>query len=221
MGESVLRNGDRICFLGDSITAADPGYTRLTAALLTALRPDLELEFLYAGISGNRVGDLLERLERSVLRHRPTVVTVSIGVNDVWHRYSHASGGTSDDAFPVAYRELCDRLEASGARAVLLTPTVIGEDEQVPANRDLARLVGVQRQVAAERHLPLADMNRVFWQAIAARRQTLARERWPLGPEGGTRFFTTDGVHMNSSGNALMAAVLLETLSPGAASGQR
>ena len=70
MGRPLVKDHDRVCFLGDSITDEDPGYTRLLAALLTATRPDLPLEFMYAGVSGHRVGDLLERLDRDALAPR-------------------------------------------------------------------------------------------------------------------------------------------------------
>ena len=208
----LLSSGDRICFLGDSITQADPGYTRLLAAMLTAAHPEMSLEYIYAGIGGNRVSDLLARLDRDVLAHRPTWVCVSIGVNDVWHRHSGASGGTSDVDFEAGYRELLGRLVAAGIHPVVLTPTVIHEDPDSIENRELQTLVGQQRALSAALSLCLCDLNARFTEAIAARRRTLSESAWPLGADGRTRFFTTDGVHMNPAGNALMALSLLRTL---------
>ena len=201
----VLRSGDRLCFLGDSITQADPGYTRLTAAMLTAARPDLSLSFVYAGVGGNRVGDLLARLDRDVLASGATVVTLSVGINDVWHRHSGASGGTDDDAFALGYRSLLARLTQAGIRPVVLTPTVIHEEPQMVENRELAVLVAQQRRLAAAHDLPVCDLNAAFTAALAARRRAVAQADWPLGPDGRTRFFTTDGVHLNPAGNALAA----------------
>lgn len=209
----MLRQGDRVCFLGDSITAADPGYSRLVAAELVARRPDLALRMVYAGVSGDRVGQLLARLDRDVLAQAPTVVTVSIGINDVWHRHGGGNGGgTSDADFARGYGELCDRLHAAGIRGVLLTPTVIGEDLDAPPNGELQYMVGVVRQEAQGRGWPLADMHRAFAAAITARRQVLPESDWPVAPDGGTRFLTSDGVHMNAAGNALMAETLVDAL---------
>lgn len=208
----MLRQGDRICFLGDSITAADPGYTRLVAAQLVGARPELDLCFVYAGVSGDRVGELLARLERDVLAPRPTVVTVSIGINDVWHRHGGGAGGGTDDAeFTRAYGELCARLAGAGIRGVLLTPTVIGEALEAGANGELRHMVRVVRAEAAARRWPLADMHQAFAAAITARRQSLPPSEWPVA-DGGTRFLTSDGVHMNPAGNALMAQTLLDVL---------
>ncbi len=210
--DMLLSDGDRICFLGDSITQADPGYTRLLAAMLTAAHPGLALEYVYAGIGGNRVGDLLARLERDALGRQPTWVCVSIGVNDVWHRHSGASGGTSDADFEAGYRELLGRLVAAGVRPIVLTPTVIHEDPDSMENRELQILVGQQRELAAAFNLCLCDLNARFTEAIAARRRVLPESAWPVGTDGRTRFFTTDGVHMNPAGNALMALSLLRML---------
>jgi len=209
--EGLLRSGDRICFLGDSITRADPGYTRLLAALLTAARPDLALEFVFAGVGGNRVGDLLARLDRDVLAHRPSWVTVSIGVNDIWHRRGRA-GGTPDADFEAGFGELLERLAAGGARALVLTPTVIHEDAESEENRQLQVLLDQQRRIAAARGLPLCDAHLALRAAIEARRAALPAEAWPVGPDGRTRFFTTDGVHLNPAGNALLALHLLGLL---------
>ena len=206
----MLRQGDRVSFLGDSITAADPGYSRLVAAQLAALRPDIGLSFVYAGVGGNRVGQLLERLQRDVLAAGATVVAVSIGINDVWHR--HSGGGTADAEFTRDYGVLCDRIQGAGVRGVLLTPTVIGEDLEAPPNRALQHMVGVVREASAARGWPLADMHAAFAAAITARRQAIAGADWPLGNDGGTRFYTGDGVHMNAAGNALMAQTLVDVL---------
>ncbi len=208
----LLQTGDRLCFLGDSITQADPGYTRLLAAMLTAAHPDLALEFVYSGVGGNRVGDLLSRLERDVLSQRPTWVTVSIGVNDVWHRHSGASGGTSDGDFEAGFRELLSRLVTAGIRPIVLTPTVIHEDPDSIENRELQVLVMHQRAIAQAFGVRLCDLNARVSDAIAARRRALPDGAWPVGPDGRTRFFTTDGVHMNAAGNALMALALLKAL---------
>ena len=208
----VLQSGDRLCFLGDSITQADPGYTRLAAALLTAVRPDLALSYVYAGVGGNRVGDLLDRLERDVLGSGATVVTVSIGVNDVWHRRSGASGGTQDAAFTAGYDTLLSRLGQAGIRAVVLTPTVIHEEAEAVENGELAVLVGAQHRLAAAHAVCVCDLNAAFTATLAARRRAVARTDWPLGPDGGTRFLTTDGVHLNPAGNALAAVHVVACL---------
>src|SRR5262245_20533886 len=71
-----LKKGERIVFLGDSITQAGAGaggYVTLAREHLTKKYPDLGLEIIGAGISGNRVPDLEARLDRDVLDKKPTL----------------------------------------------------------------------------------------------------------------------------------------------------
>jgi lysophospholipase L1-like esterase len=60
-----LKKGDRIVFLGDSITQGgdshDKGYVRVIRKTLTEKHGDLGIEVIGAGISGNKVPDLQRR----------------------------------------------------------------------------------------------------------------------------------------------------------------
>src|SRR4051812_40725507 len=85
-GSIKLNKGDRIVFLGDSITAggvAAKGYVTLIKNTLADKQKDLGIEIIGAGISGNKVPDLQKRLDRDVLKKNPTLVVIYIGINDV------------------------------------------------------------------------------------------------------------------------------------------
>ena len=82
-----LKQGDRIVFLGDSITAGgvrEKGYVTLVGQAIAKQHADLGVEIVGAGISGNKVPDCQKRLQRDVLDKKPTVVVIYIGINDVW-----------------------------------------------------------------------------------------------------------------------------------------
>lgn len=197
-----ILDGQRFAFVGDSITEADPGYARLTAAMLGALYPDRQIEYIYAGVGGNRVTDLLERIGRDVLDHQPDWISISIGINDVWHSFHPGLTGVPLADFQPQLRQLLDEIAArSQARLVLMTPTVIGEELTNDENRQLAPYVEVIRAEATARKAILCDTHAAFRRAIAA--------------AAGRRRFTTDGVHLNPVGNALMAQTLLAALRRG------
>ena len=95
----ALKKGDRIVFFGDSITAGGvgkTGYITVMKEYLNARHPDLKLELIGAGVSGNKVPDLQSRLDKAVLARKPTIVFIYIGINDVWH--SDFGKGTPKDA---------------------------------------------------------------------------------------------------------------------------
>ena len=86
--------GARILFQGDSITdgnrgrSADPnhilghGYVFIIAAKYGAAFPELKLDFLNRGVSGNTVLDLEKRWQKDTLDLKPDVLSILIGVND-------------------------------------------------------------------------------------------------------------------------------------------
>lgn len=199
-GTLTLQPDDRLLFLGDSITEADPGYTRLFTAMQHARRPAWSVQYIYAGVSGNRVGDLQARLAQDVLAKKPTLVSVNIGINDVWHGFLPSLTGTPIGRFQAELRDLLDRLQSAGIRLCLMTPTVITEDPTSEQNRQLETFAEVVRQEAASRQTLLADTRQAFLTAISE--------------AAGRVSFTTDGVHMNLAGNLLMADTLWRTLVP-------
>ncbi len=107
----------RIIFLGDSTTEAgvtSDGYVTLVSDSLKVLDPDINV--IGAGVSGNKVPDLLARLNDDVLSLDPTHVVIYIGINDVWHHYEfdHTTG-TEPDIFKEGLEQLVDQISLSGA----------------------------------------------------------------------------------------------------------
>jgi len=72
---------DSVC--GDSITQAGDGYVSVVQSIIGALLPDMKLEYINTGVSGNKVTDMLERISDDVIARDPDWITVSVGVNDV------------------------------------------------------------------------------------------------------------------------------------------
>lgn len=113
-----LKKGDKIAFLGDSITQAGArgkGYIKLIKAELEKKHKDLDIEIIGAGISGNKVPDLQSRVEHDVIEKKPTLVFVYIGINDVWHGENDPSRGTPKDKFEAGLKEVIGKIQAAGA----------------------------------------------------------------------------------------------------------
>ena len=91
-GEPRLKSGDRIVTLGDSITEAG-GYQAVMKNVFDRFYPDLKIQIINAGISGHKSPDMAARLKRDVIDKNPTIVTISCGVNDVWHGFSQPPRG--------------------------------------------------------------------------------------------------------------------------------
>ena len=207
-----LKGVHRIVCLGDSITQggeAPGGYVWLLRRTLAALYPSENIEVINAGISGHKSTDMLARFQSDVLDNKPDLLTISVGVNDVWHGFydNHPLGdgprGVPLDIYRRNVEEMVTRAQAAGVRVVLLSTTVIHEDL---ANRENARAAGYNRalrDIAGRRRIAFVDFQKPFRELIGTyRRSTGARDD----------LLTTDGVHMNALGNQVMAQVLMAGL---------
>ena len=214
--EIAVKSGEKIAFLGDSITQggwdSPLGYVRLVMAGLAA--NGVNAEPVPAGIGGHKSNDMLARLERDVLSKKPQWMTLSCGVNDVWHG---KKGVPLNDAAAVvadAYDEkvgergtyeknitqIVERAQAANVKVVMLTATVIQEKLDNAENAKLAPFNDFLRALAKAKKLPVADLNAMFQERIKLENQ----------PE--KKVLTGDGVHMNTEGNKLMATGVLKAL---------
>lgn len=211
--EISVKSGDKIAFLGDSITAGGwgnpAGYVKLVIAGLEA--NGVKAEPIPAGISGHKSDQMLARLDKDVLSKKPQWMTLSCGVNDVWHGPrgvplddAMAKSGTYDDkvASRGTYQKnitaIIDQATAAGVKPVMLTATVIHENLASKENGLLAPYNNFLRQLAKEKNVPMADLFAMFEERIKA-------ENKP-----NVKVLTSDGVHMNGEGNKLMAIGVLK-----------
>lgn len=194
--EIAVKTGEKIAFLGDSITqqgAGSPsGYVQLVISGLAA--NGVKALAIPAGISGHKSDQMLERLDRDVINKKPDWMTLSCGVNDVWH----GEKGIPLDQYKVNITKIVDKAQAANIKVVILTATMIGEDQPNANNQKLIAYNDFLKSLAAERKLPLADLNAAMQAEVAA-----------APPHPGT-YLTVDGVHMNPLGNMMMATGVLK-----------
>jgi lysophospholipase L1-like esterase len=192
----------KVIFFGDSITEAavkPGGYIQLMDSLIAAGNKSSQYELVGAGISGNKIYDLYLRIEDDVIKQRPDIVVIYVGVNDVWHKASSGTG-TDYSKFGRFYEAVVNKLQAAGAKVIVCTPAVIGErtDHSNQQDGDLNLYSQWLRTFCANRQLPLVDLRNIFI------RYNL--ENNPQNKESG--ILTTDRVHLNAAGNLLVATSL-------------
>ncbi|QJW93648.1 SGNH/GDSL hydrolase family protein [Frigoriglobus tundricola] len=202
-----LKKGEKIVFLGDSITQAgvEPtGYVTLIKAALTEKHKDLGIEIIGAGISGNKVPDLQKRLQKDVLDKKPTLVVIYIGINDVWHGESNPANGTSKEKYEAGLKEIIGKIKGTGARVVLCTPTVIGEKKTGTNKLDaqLDEYAAISRTVAKDTGSQLCDLRKAFVEHLAKNNDK--------DKESG--ILTSDRVHLNDAGNKFVADAIITTI---------
>ncbi|MEX2091345.1 MAG: SGNH/GDSL hydrolase family protein [Pirellulales bacterium] len=209
-----LRDGDRVVCYGDSITE-QAHYTLPIEVFLRTRCPQLKVSFINSGWSGDRAwggegGTLDERLRRDVIAHRPTVVTVMLGMNDGYYMNYDPKAVA---AFKASLESLVDTLERElpGVRITLLGTSPY--DDVTPGdqpdweqgieggyNTIVTRFSAATREIADRRGLVFVDMNEPLVQLltqIQATNPELARQLIP------------DRIHPGSAAGLVMAARLL------------
>lgn len=202
--EPIIKSGERLAFLGDSITqygASNPaGYVRLVVAGLEV--NGITVDPLYAGISGNTSVDMLARVEADVLAKKPTFMTLSCGVNDVLK----GAEGVPLEQYRENITTLVEKVQAAGVKPLLLTATMISEKPDEFTNRNLAPYNEFLRALAKEKNLPLADINAQMHEAVE-KAAAAGAPRWNRD-----YYLTCDSIHMGPQGDQLMAEGVLRVL---------
>jgi lysophospholipase L1-like esterase len=206
-----LQGVHRIVCLGDSITQfgeGPTGYVGLMRAYLASAYPANGFEVLNAGVSGNTSNDELARFGRDVLDKKPDLITVSVGVNDVWHgfnaQYPQGGGpnGVALDVYRANVEKMVTEAQAQGIVVVILSPTPIGEDLNDPRNAMVVGYTQALRDIARRHKCLFVDLFTPFQAYLDLSRTTGHTEN----------LLTVDGVHMNDWGNRLMAETILTAL---------
>lgn len=174
-GSFALKNGDRVVFYGDSITAQRL-YTRFAEEFIVSRYPDLHVSFFNAGVSGDTVeggysGDMETRLKRDVLPFHPTVVTIMLGMNDGRYTTDYEK---NFEAYEVGYRKLIAALREKipGVRLFLISPSPYDEIAHKPLipgyNTVLLRYGQFLVALGRQERIPVIDFNEPLMDAIRA-----------------------------------------------------
>ncbi len=195
-----FRDGDKIAFLGDSITelgTKNPlGYVNL---VMDGLREaGLEVTAVPAGVSGHTSVNMLKRVDKDVIAKKPSWMFLSCGVND-------APNGIDNPGVPLEnyiknINTIIDKCDKAGIKVIILSATPVVEEPEHVANKNLVAYNDALREIAKKRNLPLVDLNKRFNQFIQHKEDKKVR------------VLTIDGTHMSPKGDLLMAVTILQTL---------
>lgn len=212
MGELWIKDGEKLLFIGDSITDCGRrgteaplgnGYVRLFTELVTAQYPGRKIHYINKGIGGNRISHLKDRWRDDVLYHRPEVLSIKIGINDLHSHLGRVEDGVSPELFARIYDELLDLTRRElGCRVVLLTPFYISTDRSGQTFRSqvlelIPRYLETVERMSAKYGTKLVKLQDIFQEHLKHR-------------DADT--FCPEPVHPNHTGHLVIAQALLEAL---------
>ena len=204
---SLIKDGQTILFQGDSITdfgrdksnaapnnqpALGTGYAWLAGVELLVDHPNSKLSVFNRGISGNKVFQLADRWQADCLDLKPDVLSILIGVNDIWHTLTGKYQGTVA-IYERDYRALLERTKKAlpKVKLVICEPFVLRcgavTDKWFP---DFDTYRTAAKRVAESFHATFVPFQTMFDEAI----KYAPPAHW-----------AADGVHPTSAGASLMA----------------
>jgi len=137
-----FKNGDRVCFIGDSITSQNR-YVALIVDHYKTNFPQEDIKFFNCGISGGTASLLMKYFDEDVLPHKPTHIFIMLGVNDsnrdalfllkTEERYMELKKAYEN--FKTNFNKLCQRAVDTGAELTVLTPPPYAEYQ--PSEREV------------------------------------------------------------------------------------
>lgn len=195
----------KILFYGDSITDASRnregspttslgyGYVNNVAQQLIGSNPD-EYQIINTGISGNRIVDLYARVKIDCWNYNPDLISILIGVNDVWHEIKRENG-VELDRFENIYRtmlkETIERLP--NVKLMILEPFVLkgtATEEDFEKFKAVYEYAKVAKKLANEFNAVFVPLQQLFDESA---------EKY------GEQTCLIDGVHPNVYGCSLIA----------------
>ncbi len=210
MKTSFLRRNDRILFQGDSITDAgrdreNPfnlgnGYVAILKGLIHGFYPELNAIILNRGNGGDRTTELLQRWDADCLALKPDVLSIKIGVNDVWRLAGEWNGQKHVPLkeFAANLDTLVTQARGKGIeRIVLISPTTITPEADTPMNNMLGEYAEAVKQLAQRFNAVYVDARTPLLNARANDPKT----SW-----------TPDGCHPSISGHTLVAVAWLKAV---------
>jgi lysophospholipase L1-like esterase len=202
----IFKAEETIEFIGDSITdcgrmnpetqALGNGYVRLIYDLLQAGYPELKLNIINKGVSGDQVPNLKSRWKPDVIEINPNWLYIYIGINDVWRFFE----GNREDAVPLndfqnIYRQLINGARSKTQAQLRLISPFLAEKEKEDAFRNkLSQYQTAIDTLASEFDLQVIHLQPAF--------------DWAMLTQPAS-FWTTDRVHPTQEGHMLIALTIL------------
>lgn len=150
----------KLLFQGDSITDAcrdksdyhnlGEGYPKYAAECLKEKYSGIAFEFIDLGINGNQTKDLVERLQTDFIDIKPDIVSILIGINDVWHHAADKSW-IPQETFEERYRTVLKAIkDRTNAKIMIMEPFLIPVEDKLFFREDLASKIEIIRKLARE-----------------------------------------------------------------------
>lgn len=198
-------------FIGDSVTDCNrarpvgerrnlgDGYVSLISSYFELEHYKKAYRVINMGISGNTVRDLYDRWEEDVLSRKPEVLTIMVGINDVWRQYDELFQ-VDEHVFIDEYKEKLEKIielsKEQGTRIILMSPFLIEQNKEDKMKKHLEVYIDAARIIANEKNIEFIELQKVF-------------EDYLISNDAYSMTLSADRVHPNLTGHMIIAKAWL------------
>jgi lysophospholipase L1-like esterase len=196
----------KIVFFGDSITDCDrdrsdekslgDGYVKVLADKLRPIYPDMDIELINKGISGNEVCDLLARVNSDVIDYKPDAVVIMIGINNTIHKYKYGKE-LNYNQFEADLKALIVALKEAGIVVIFLEPFLLPAPDKRRMRVTFDKELEIIHRVCVEMCDEFVAYDEMF--------NGLCQSR-------SYQFYSLDGVHPTFEGSNLIANTAIKAI---------
>jgi len=213
---TLFKAGDRVCFVGNSITAGG-GFHHNISLYYTTRFPDQPITFINCGVPGDQCDNVLRRMDSDILIHHPTHAVIKLGMNDVMRKYYGALPINNADTlrlrenaintYKVKFDSIVNIFLKRNIKVILQKPTiydqtaVIKRENNFGVNDALKTCADYIQTLADKYQLPVVD----YWTMMNNINSDLQKK------DPGATIIGQDRVHPGADGHLIMAYQFLKT----------
>ncbi len=204
--EPLVRSGDMVAVIGDSITEQKQ-YSVFIEDYLLMCQPVDKLRVAQFGWGGETAAGFAKRMKNDTLRFKPTVITTCFGMND--GGYGPLTKERAD-LYRRSQQQIVDMAKAAGVRSIVVgSPGCVDADkfrnpEQAAIyNNTLGELRDIAHEVAQSSGVVFADVHSPMIDTMTKAKAKFGKTYHLAGP---------DGVHPDANGHLVMAYAFLRAL---------
>lgn len=216
----AVKAGDLWVMAGDSITAQRQ-HSNYIEAFFRTRYPELKLRFRNSGIGGNTTSSVANRFDYDVAAHKPTIVSIELGMNDV---------GSGDDPskYIAGMKNLLKLIRDTGATPLLISSSPVNDGSKMDdwkgdRGRKIHPYTEALKKLAEEEKVAVVDQFHPLLALWHSNKLPLTgHEPAPPAPKPGEKpkpvfipekvTIGGDPVHPGPVGQYTMAAVILKAL---------
>lgn len=213
----LFKNGDKVVFIGNSITQ-DGRYHMILQAYFATRFPGNKVEFYSAGVSGDVADGMLNRFDKDIMIHKPDYAFLMTGMNDL-QRYLYepsiqvdstilAKRRTANTNYYTKTEKLVTQLIKNGVKPILMTPSIYDQTSTIKQHIDsgcndaLANFAVHIRRTGLKYNIPVVDLHAIM-NEIQIHGQLSNPEFTIVGH---------DRIHPGDVGHFIMASEIINTV---------